>query len=155
GTPAAATSSFIHALDPSSRAPSAPGPKTRRPDARRRSARPSTSGTSGPTTNRSASTPSGGVATEPGMPGLPGVTTTSASRPSTSASACSRPPLPMTQTFTAAVLADGPDQHLPAGASEQATVLGPHLGGEPGQAVLGDRRAADSQDPRRVVGATM
>src|SRR5688500_6253729 len=32
------------------------------------------------------------------MPGLPGVTTTSAPRPSTWAKACSRPPEPITQT---------------------------------------------------------
>src|SRR5690606_8890503 len=61
GTSAAASTSFIHALEPSSRAPSAPGPNTSRPCARRRSASPSTSGASGPITNRSASTSSGGV----------------------------------------------------------------------------------------------
>ena len=40
----------------------------------------------------------------PGIPGLPGVTTTSAVRPRTSARACSRPPPPTTQTFTAPTL---------------------------------------------------
>src|SRR5690606_3644826 len=98
GTPALATPSFIHAFDPSSRAPSAPGPSTSRPAARSSSARPATSGASGPMTYRSASTSVGGVPTDPGMPGLPGVTTTSALRPSTWASACSRPPDPTTQT---------------------------------------------------------
>ena len=63
GTPASASSSFMNALDPSSRAPSAPGPNTSRPAARSRSASPSTSGASGPMTNRSASISSGGVAT--------------------------------------------------------------------------------------------
>src|SRR3954447_12187784 len=51
-------------------------------------------------TNRSASISVGGVATELGMPGLPGVVTTSAVRARTWASACSRPPPPTTQTFT-------------------------------------------------------
>ena len=50
-----ASTSFIHAFEPSSRAPSAPGPNTSRPAARSRSASPSTSGASGPMTNRSAS----------------------------------------------------------------------------------------------------
>src|SRR5690606_17186846 len=98
GTPAAATTSFIHAFDPSSRAPSAPGPSTRRPAARSSSASPATSGASGPMTYRSASTSVGGLRTDPGMPGLPGVTTTSALRPSTWARACARPPDPTTQT---------------------------------------------------------
>ena len=42
------------------------------PAARRRSASPSTSGCSGPITKRSASSSSGGVATDPGIPGFPG-----------------------------------------------------------------------------------
>src|SRR5690606_11747337 len=54
GTPALATTSFIHAFDPSSRAPSAPGPSTSRPAARSSSARPATSGASGPMTWASA-----------------------------------------------------------------------------------------------------
>ena len=99
GVTAAASRSFIHALDPSSRFPSAPGPKTSRPAPRKRSARPSTNGASGPTTNRSASTSSGGVARRAGIPGFPGVTTTSAVR-STWCHACSRPPDPTTQTRT-------------------------------------------------------
>ena len=90
GTPASTRISFIHALELSSLAPSAPGPNTRLPWARSRSAKPSTRGTSGPITNRSASSCSGGVDVEPGIPGLPGVTTTSAVRPST----CSQPRAP-------------------------------------------------------------
>ncbi len=102
GTPASASICFMKALDPSRRAPSAPGPMTARPSARNRSASPSTRGASGPMTTRSASISSTGCAvTRMGcaMPGLPGVTTTSAVRASTCASACSRPPLPTTQTF--------------------------------------------------------
>ena len=98
GTPAPSSTSFIHSFEPSRRAPSAPGPTTRRPAARRRSASPATRGSSGPITYRSASSSSAGAGTEPGMPGFPGVTTTSAERRSTSASACSRPPEPTTQT---------------------------------------------------------
>ena len=76
GTPAATKRSFIQAFEPSKRAPSAPGPNTKFPAARSRSARPSTSGTSGPITKRSAWICSGSVSTELGIPGLPGVTTT-------------------------------------------------------------------------------
>ena len=103
GTPAALRTSFMNALDPSRSAPSAPGPMTGRPWARRRSASPATRGASGPITKRSASISSTGPsATVIGgaMPGFPGVTTTSAVRASTWASACSRPPLPTTQTLT-------------------------------------------------------
>ena len=50
GTPAAPSTSFMKAFDPSSSAPSAPGPMTARPWARRVSARPATSGASGPIT---------------------------------------------------------------------------------------------------------
>src|SRR6185295_13143925 len=100
GTPASTSTCFIHAFEPSRCAPSAPGPNTSLPCARRRSASPSTRTASGPGTNRSASISVGGVTTEPGMPGLPGVTTTSAVRPSATASACSRPPEPTTQTLT-------------------------------------------------------
>src|SRR5579862_675277 len=117
GTPAAARTSFMKPLDPSSRAPSAPGPTTRRPDARRRSASPATSGASGPMTKRSASTSSGGAEVtaigavpcpQPSppahgparIPWFPGVTTTSEVQARARASACSRPPEPMMQTFT-------------------------------------------------------
>ena len=92
----------MKAFEPSRRAPSAPGPMTARPSARKRSANPSTNGASGPITTRSASICSAGAAVTvigSAMPGLPGVTTTSAVRASTWASACSRPPLPTTQTF--------------------------------------------------------
>src|SRR5262245_57637165 len=92
----------MYRFEPSSCAPSALGPNTRAPLARSRSAIPSTSGCSGPTTTRSASSSSADVATDPSMPALPGVTTTSAVRPSTSASACSRAPPPTTTTFTGA-----------------------------------------------------
>jgi hypothetical protein len=113
GTPAVASTSFMNAFEPSSRAPSAPGPNTSRPSALRRSARPSTSGASGPMTKRSASIrpmawasstepptdssvwPSG---VRPPIPGLPGTTTTSAVRPRAMARACSRPPEPTTHT---------------------------------------------------------
>ena len=50
GTPAALSTSFMKALDPSSSAPSAPGPMTALPCARSVSARPATSGASGPMT---------------------------------------------------------------------------------------------------------
>src|SRR5579875_2254509 len=103
GTPASARTCFIHAFDPSRRAPSRPGPSTTFPWARSRSASPSTSGASGPTTNRSASTSSGGPAVQltprRDIPGLPGHTVVAAVRWRASASACSRPPAPTTQTL--------------------------------------------------------
>src|SRR4051794_12082635 len=126
GTPASTNSAFIHAFDRSSHAPSAPGPNTNRPLARNRSASPSTSGASGPMTKRSASISSGGAGVDPGIPMLPGVTTTSAVRASARARACSRPPLPTTQTFTTA----DPQPRRPIPAAE---------GGHPG------RRARASQ----------
>src|SRR5690606_5015534 len=49
----------------------------------------------------SATSSSTGVETDPGMAGLPGVTSTSAWRDSTSARPCSRPPEPTTTTFIA------------------------------------------------------
>ena len=99
----------MKALDPSSRAPSAPGPKTSLSSARSLSASPSTSGCSGPMTKRSAAMASAGLsvtlmakpsAEVPAIPGFPGVTTTSAVRARARARACSRPPEPTTQTFT-------------------------------------------------------
>ncbi len=102
GTPAARTTSFMYAFEPSSSAAFAPGPNTRLPWARNRSANPSTSGASGPMTNRSASSFSGSSSTHSAtaaMPGDPGVHTTSAVRASAYASACSRPPEPTTTTF--------------------------------------------------------
>src|SRR5579884_3346023 len=142
--------SFMKALEPSRRAPSAPGPKTKRPSARSRSASPSTSGCSGPTTTSSASTWSAGASVteiakpsgvRPGMPGLPGVTTTSAVRPRARASACSRPPLPTTQTFTGADPSCGePDELLAARADADQLDGHADLLGEEGHVLAGGRR---------------
>ena len=59
----------------------------------------------------------GAIEVDPGMPGFPGETTTSWCRPSASASACSRPPPPTTQTRTISRpdsgIAAGPDQPPP------------------------------------------
>ena len=87
--------SFIHAFEPSSAAPSAPGPNTRRPcgpqpvgqpvDQRRLGTDDEQVGVDLARRRRRRTT---------GCPGCPGVTTTSAVRASTSASACSRPPGP-------------------------------------------------------------
>src|SRR5579875_987744 len=143
GTLASASSCFMNALDPSSRAPSAPGPTTSRPSARSRSASPSTRGCSGPITTRSASTVSGGAsltvmryppATAPGIPGLPGVTTTSAVRAKARASACSRPPDPTTQTFTASCTdasGGGADPRAPAAGARRRRPLSGDGGAPP------------------------
>ena len=142
GTPASTSTSFIHALDPSKRAPSAPGPKTRRPSALSRSARPPTSGASGPITVRSASTSVGGTGTDPGMPGFPGVTTTSWDRPRTWARACSRPPDPTTQTLirrlSVPTRSTGEPEHLVASRSDAHHANGyPDLVLHEGQVGLG------------------
>src|ERR687894_1971045 len=104
----------------------------------------------------------GGIDTEPGMPGLPGVTTTSAVRARTWASACSRPPDPMTQTFTSTpddlrlaldVLVaprahpDEPDGHAHLVLEEGDVVAG--VGRK--IARLGDRRQV-GRPPRQLLG---
>src|SRR6185437_3809090 len=174
GTPASSRTSFMNAFDPSSRAPSAPGPTTNRPRARRRSASPSTNGSSGPTTTRSASTSSGGAVVTvtrcpsgvtAAMPGLPGVTTTSALRPSTWARACSRPPLPTTQTVVrdpinqrcrgrGGAYSCGGEGHelLAAGADADQPHRDPDLVGEEGHVVAGRLRQLGAGGGRRQVG---
>src|SRR5690606_4077830 len=112
-----ARKSLAKALLPSSCAAAAVGPKMRRPAARKRSTTPATSGTSGPTTVRATSS-SRASCSRPSrsstltaalrqrasvaVPALPGATITSDTRrdcASFQASACSRPPEPMTRTF--------------------------------------------------------
>src|SRR3984957_15459720 len=110
--------SFAKAFEPSSCAAILRGPKQRRPSLRKRSTSPATSGASGPTTVSAtssffakASNPSMSFSTTsalrtPGsraVPALPGATMTSPTRLDClifHASACSRPPEPMTRTFT-------------------------------------------------------
>ena len=108
GTPAACMTSFANAFEPSRLAAAPPGPNTGKPAGRSASASPATSGASGPTTTRSASTarasstmPSMSVtctgwhAASAEMPGLPGAacsSVTDGERASAAASACSRPP---------------------------------------------------------------
>src|SRR4249919_831520 len=115
--PCRARKSLANALLPSSWAAAAVGPKIRRPSARKRSTTPATSGPSGPTTvtatpslRASASSPSMSLAATStlrhrgsfAVPALPGATSTSVTRgdcASFHASACSRPPEPMTRSF--------------------------------------------------------
>jgi len=112
-----ARKSLAKALLPSSCAAFALGPKQRRPSARKASTMPPTSGASGPTTvsatfSRRAKAISAaksmgwmGTFSTPGscaVPALPGATNTLSTRgdcASFHASACSRPPLPMTRIF--------------------------------------------------------
>src|SRR3954451_6554569 len=114
GTPAASMTSLANAFEPSSRAAARVGPNTGRPRPWISSTRPATSGASGPTTVRSASsrsarsasaptsaTTSGNVFASAAMPGLPGAARTSGScgeRRSARTMACSRPPDPTTRT---------------------------------------------------------
>src|SRR5215831_18956910 len=106
---------FANALELSSCAAALIGPKIRRPRARKRSTTPAASGASGPTTvswirsrpAKSASSANSVIETfsTPGsraVPPLPGATYTFWTRglcASLQASACSRPPLPMTRSF--------------------------------------------------------
>ena len=116
GTPASAMTSLAKALDASSWAAALLGPKTGMPAARTASDTPAARGASGPTTTRStvslaasAATASGSfasiayVGTSALMPALPGAAWTSETFGSASKDrtmACSRPPGPMTSTFT-------------------------------------------------------
>ena len=120
GTPAARSTSFANAFDPSIRAAAALGPNTATPFCRNRSATPATRGASGPITARSASTVSARLSSPSpssartgwqrprlAMPGLPGAACSSVSAglcASRHASACSRAPEPTTSTFTRASL---------------------------------------------------
>ena len=99
----------------SSRAPARRGPNSGRPAPANTSATPLASGSSGPTTVKStcsrsaaariaagSATSSGTQRARPAMPALPGPHTssrTAASRPSFQARACSRAPLPTSNTF--------------------------------------------------------
>src|SRR3569623_2015705 len=111
---------FAKALEPSSCAAFWVGPKQRRPAARKESTTPFTSGISGPTIVRSTScafakavnfsTASTAMATfstlgSRAVPALPGATYTLSTRGDCAvfqARACSRPPLPMINTFMTA-----------------------------------------------------
>ena len=70
GTPAATSTSFIHAFEPSSRARPRRARTRGGPRARTASATPATSGSSGPTTTRSASSSSASSATAAGSVGV-------------------------------------------------------------------------------------
>ena len=116
GTPASAMTSLAKALEASSWAAALLGPKTGMPASRTASDTPAARGASGPTTTRStpslvasAATASGSfpsiawVGTSLLMPALPGAAWTSETLGSASRErtmACSRPPGPMTSTFT-------------------------------------------------------
>src|SRR5262245_56896831 len=117
GTSAPAITSLANALEPSIRAACADGPNTATTASRNGSATPATSGASGPTTTRSTASSRASATTAPlsaistgrhsatdAIPGLPGAAytcSTSGSRVNAQASACSRPPVPSTRTFTA------------------------------------------------------
>src|SRR5688572_2776513 len=118
--------SLVNCLLPSSLAASLRGPKQGRPAAMKASTTPATSGPSGPTTvspapsaRASATSLSTSVAATAALrhfgssavPALPGATITSVTRgdcASFQARACSRPPPPMTRTFTAGSMAEMP-----------------------------------------------
>ena len=109
--------SLAKILLPSRRAAAAPGPTTGSPWDRKRSTMPSTRGSSGPTTVRSmersranwvnparSSTASGTFSAMEAVPPFPGAQKTLSTREERQifqASACSRPPDPMTRTFIA------------------------------------------------------
>src|SRR5215469_7904391 len=117
GTPAAPMTSLAKDLEPSIMAAPRPGPKQAIAADRTASATPLTRGASGPTTTRSVSSLAASAAISAGaavlaacssassaMPGFPGAacrSVTAVSLARERASACSRPPDPMTSTRTA------------------------------------------------------
>ena len=117
-TPAADITSLANDFEPSMRAASFVGPKHAIPAARTASATPSTRGTSGPITTRSApifwanpvtASPAemstsywSAIAEVPALPGAIARVSTSGSLRSASSSACSRAPDPITRTRTVA-----------------------------------------------------
>src|ERR1039457_368311 len=111
---------FAKILLPSRRAASAVGPTIRSPRARKASTTPATSGTSGPTTVKSAPTRSAASSGSPGthvpsraMPGFPGQA--SPPTPGDCANfqhiACSLPPLPITSIFIPRTMVAMPDRY--------------------------------------------
>src|ERR1039457_1226695 len=120
GIPLCWKKSFAKILLPSRRAASAFGPTMRKPRERKASTTPATSGTSGPTTVRSAPTRRAASRGSPGtqvatraMPGFPGHANTST--PGDCASfqhkACSLPPLPITSIFIHRTMVAMPDRY--------------------------------------------
>ena len=141
---------LLKALLPSSRAAPAEGPKTARPRAWILSVSPWQSGISGPTTVRSipwratksatasrSDEASGGQSAISAMPALPGLQNSSSTTRLWRifhASACSRPPPPMTSTFMCDSLSSS-DRERPEGAPPKRGRLPwfaqPALGGRP------------------------
>jgi hypothetical protein len=116
GTPAAVITCLAKAFEPSIWAACSDGPKQAMPASRTASAAPATSGTSGPTTTRSAAQPTASAATATGsatssgrasasrtVPALPGAqasAVTAGSEERATHRACSRAPEPITSTRT-------------------------------------------------------
>src|SRR6266705_5261714 len=116
GIPSLRISSFAKIFDDSIRAAALLGPKIRNPSARKRSTMPAARGSSGPTTVRSTRFPfakrtsAGKSLTEiatfsascavPALPGAQKIRSTPDDCFNFQASACSRPPPPMTRIFT-------------------------------------------------------
>ncbi len=117
GIPCWRISSFAKILEDSIRAAALVGPKTRNPSATKRSTIPAASKSSGPTTDRSTRfslakrTSAARSFTEiatfspisavPALPGAQNIRSTPGDSFNFQASACSRPPPPMTRIFTA------------------------------------------------------
>ena len=122
GMPWRCMKSFAKAFELSSRAAAWVGPKMRKPRARNTSTMPPASGASGPTTVRaifsawaksasasksvSATLCSAGSAAVPALPGATNTLCTFSDVFNFHASACSRPPPPMTKTFIRFALSD-------------------------------------------------
>src|SRR5690606_21425953 len=137
-----ARKSLVKAFEPSSWAAAAVGPKMSRPRARNRSTTPFTSGASGPTMvsctfcaakSASCSMASTSMATfshlaSVAVPALPGATKTFSTRLSCAtfqARACSRPPLPITNTFIVTILRWAGGWRLDEGAALSSSLQPP------------------------------
>src|SRR5918993_2555879 len=177
GTPAASMTCLAKDLLPSSWAASWDGPKQEMPASRTASAAPWTSGTSGPTTTRSArhpvateatatgsaaSTASGSaMARVPALPGAQASAVTAGSEDRATHRACSRAPEPITSTRTArdatqlrSAAGARPVGLLAVGAeagAQPSPLLGPGAGVDPQQlAVRLHLQLAPGGEPRRV-----
>ena len=129
GIPCLCISSFAKIFDDSIRAAALLGPKMRKPSATKRSTTPPASGSSGPTTVRptrfsfAKRTSAGKSLTEiatfsvswavPALPGAQKIRSTPDDCSNFQASACSRPPLPMTRIFTAMIQTLGKHWEIP------------------------------------------
>src|SRR5512143_397227 len=166
GMPCRAMKAFAKSFELSSCAAACTGPKIASPAARNASTMPAASGASGPTTvsatfcSRANATRSGNAvsatlatAGSSAVPALPGATKTFATRgdcASFQASACSRPPPPMTRTFTAPTSIERDlAEHVEDAAVVDPAVQRRDVGREHREAIVAQREQRQQRRKRR------